>query len=74
MGINPNLWQSYHQLAVVWAQKNDWAGAEQMLLKAISVNNSSELWRVLGVVYEKRGKKDKAKEAYGEALRLDAVR
>ena len=42
-----------------------------MILKAISIDNNSELWGVLGSIYANQADKEKARQAYLEALRLD---
>ena len=69
--INPMIWQTYLQLAVISVKKNDLKSAEEIVLKGIRVNPTTESWRILGVIYVTGNNKEKAIEAFREALRLD---
>ena len=69
--INPMIWQTYLQLAVISVKKNDLKSAEEIVLKGIKVNPTTESWRILGVIYVTGNNKEKAIEAFKEALRLD---
>ena len=69
--INPMIWQTYLQLAVISVKKNDLKSAEEIVLKGIKINPTTESWRILGVIYVTGNNKEKAIEAFREALRLD---
>lgn len=69
--INPMIWQTYLQLAVISVKKNDLKSAEEIVLKGIKINPTTESWRILGVIYVTGNNKEKAVEAFREALRLD---
>ena len=69
--INPMIWQTYLQLAVISVKKNDLKSAEEIVLKGIKINPTTESWRILGVIYVTGNNKEKAIEAFREALKLD---
>lgn len=71
--INPNIWQSYLNMgAIYYYQKKDIAKTVEYLERAYAINqNDSSLTTNLGIAYLRNGEKERARDMFRRALKID---
>lgn len=72
LSFNLNLWQSYQNIAAIYFNRQQYVLAAENLQKAIIINSKdTNLYTNLGFTYLSLGEKQKAREAFEQALRLE---
>ncbi len=71
LSLNPNHWLSYQQLANIYFDLGDYQKTVDNILKILPINPNPQFLTNLGYVYALMGEKDKAIQAYSEALRVN---
>ncbi|MDA1338192.1 MAG: tetratricopeptide repeat protein, partial [bacterium] len=70
---NPNLWQSYKNIASVYFAQSKFDLALENLNTAYKINPANlSILNNIGVVYINLGDKTKAKESFEKVLKLDS--
>lgn len=71
LSLNPNHWLSYQQLANIYYDLGEYQKTVAYILKILPINPNPKFLTNLGYVYLQMGDKEKAEQAYSEALRLN---